>query len=134
MFTSEIQLNFEKDHFLKACANWKNYPSTPAVYILAIDQPFKYGENMTDILYIGETKHLGGIQDNCRLWDYQTKATQHEENIVKKIQEIEASGKRVYIYWSCNLPKQQTHKEIEKQLLQQFKKEHGQLPMLNRRE
>jgi hypothetical protein len=109
MFTSEIPLNFEKDHFLKACANWKNYPSTPAVYILAIDQPFKYGEN-------------------------QTKATDHEANIIKKIQEIEASGKRVYIYWNCNLPKQQTHKEIEKQLLQQFKKGHGQLPILNRRE
>jgi hypothetical protein len=134
MLLSEISLDFEKDRFLKACKNWRNYPSKPAVYILAVDQAFKYGGKITDILYIGETKHLGGIESNCRLWDYETKATSHEANIVEKIQEIEASGKPVYVYWSCKIPQLQTHKEVEKQLLQQFKKEHGQLPILIRRE
>lgn len=134
MHARDISLVFEKTNFLEACANWRDYPSEPAIYVLAVNKPFKHGDKMTDILYIGETKHLGGIDSNCRLWNYHTKATQHEADIIKRIREMEDAGKTVYIYWCCKLPEKRTHKEIEKNLLRQYKEEHGRLPMLNRRE
>jgi hypothetical protein len=134
MQACDIQLAFEKTSFLEACANWRDYPSKPAIYVLAVNKPFKHGAKMTDILYIGETKHLGGIDSNCRLWDYHTKATQHEADIIERIREMGDAGKLVDIYWCCSLPKKHIHKEIEKHLLRQYREEHGRLPMLNRRE
>ena len=134
MHACDIPLAFEKASFLDACANWRNYPSAPAIYVLAVNKPFKHGDKITDILYIGETKHLGGIDGNCRLWDYHTKATQHEGNIIERIKEMRDNGKTVEIHWCCSLPKEHTHKEIEKDLLRKYNEEHGRLPMLNRRE
>jgi hypothetical protein len=70
---------------------------------------------MTDILYIGETKHLGGIDGNCRLWDYHTKATQHERSIIERIKEMEDAGKIVDIYWCCSLPEGHTHTQRKRE-------------------
>ena len=127
---SRIFIN--KEGFLKACADWRHFPPKPAVYILIIEEPFMWGDKETDIIYIGSTKHLGGIDSNCRLWDYHTKATQHEKNIIEKIKELEKSGKAVKILWSYRFPNNYTHKEYEKVLLQRFKEEHGKPPKLNK--
>lgn len=133
MQACNIPLASEKARFLEACANWRDYPSKPAIYVLTVSKSFKHGDAMTDILYIGETKHLGGIDGNCRLWDYHTKATQHERSIIEKIGKMEDAGKTVDICWCCSLPEGHTHKEYEKHLLRQYCKEHGRLPMFNRR-
>lgn len=134
MQARNIPLAFEKASFLEACVSWRDYPSKPAIYVLAVSEPFKHGDAMTDILYIGETKHLGGIDGNCRLWDYHTKATQHERSIIERIKETEDAGKIVDIYWCCSLLEGHRHKEYEKHLLRQYSKEHGRLPMFNKRE
>jgi len=134
MKISEVSLVFAKARFLEACANWRDYPSKPAIYVLAVSEPFKHIGKITDIVYIGETKHFGCTPSNNRLWDYHTQATQHERDIVEKIKEIENTGKFVDIWWSYDWPKKYTRKEYEKHLLRQYSEEHGRLPILNKRE
>ena len=130
---SEIPLTLEKARFIETCAKWRNYPPRPAIYILAAKKPFNWGSEETDILYIGETKHFGFTPNNNRLWDYHTKATEHEQEIIEKVKEMENAGKTVYIFWCFDWPKNYTPKEYEKHLLRWYKDQHGKLPMFNRK-
>lgn len=119
--------------FLEACSKWKDFPPKPVVYMLVVSEPFKYGGKITDILYIGETKHFGSKPNNNRLWDYYTRATQHEKEIVGKVNELDNTGKSIEIWWCYEWPNNYTHKEYEKYLLQQYSDEHGKLPKFNKR-
>jgi hypothetical protein len=115
------------------CSQWRNYPSITAVYILAEDITFKWGDKETDIIYIGSTKHLGGIESNCRLWDYHTRATQHEREIVEHVRALDAkAGEPVKIYWTHKFPHNYSHRQYEKQLLRRFAEDHGGPPRLNK--
>lgn len=115
------------------CSRWKNYPPKPAVYLLAVSEPFGWGNEETDIIYIGCTKHLGGIDSNCRLWDYHTRATHHEIELVAHVVAIDAEGgEPVKIYWCYEFPEGRTHRSFEKLLLTHFMHDHGRLPKLNK--
>ncbi|MBA7647097.1 hypothetical protein ES703_54867 [subsurface metagenome] len=113
------------------CSLWKSYPPKPAVYLLTVSEPFRWGHEETDIIYIGCTKHLGGIDMNCRLWDYHTRVTQHEQEIVAHVTALDAKGDPVKIYW-CYV-EDSTHRSSENLLLTNFRNDHGRLPMLNKR-
>ena len=114
------------------CSRWRSYPPKPAVYLLVVSEPFRWGNEETDIIYIGCTKHLGGIDSNCRLWDYHTRATQHEHEIVAHVVALDTKeGDPVKIYWCY--AEDRTHRSSEKLLLTQFRHDHGRLPMLNKR-
>jgi hypothetical protein len=115
------------------CSKWRSYPPKPAVYLIATEESFKWGKKKTDILYIGCTKHFGGIEFNCRLWDYHTKATPQENRIVDYVIALDdEGGEPVKIYWTHKFPCNYSHREYEKQLLRRFKLEHGKPPRLNR--
>lgn len=115
------------------CSRWKFYPPKPAVYLLIMNETLKWGNKETNIIYIGSTKHFGGIESNCRLWDYHTKATQQEKRIVDHVVSLDAKKENpVKIHWTYEFPNNYTHKIYEKQLLKRFSQEHGKLPTLNR--
>ncbi len=116
------------------CSRWKSYPPKPAVYLLVVSEPFGWGKEETDIIYIGCTKHLGGIDSNCRLWDYHTRATRHETEIVAHVIALDdEGGEPVKIYWCYEFTEGLTHRSSEKLLLTNFRNDHGRLPMLNKR-
>lgn len=115
------------------CSRWRSYPPKPAVYLLTVDKQFKWGDKETDIIYIGSTKHFGGIESNCRLWDYHTRATQHEREIVEHVKSLDAKRvEPVKIHWTHKFPHNYTHRQYEKQLLRRFTLDHGRPPRLNK--
>ncbi len=115
------------------CSRWRNYPSNPAVYLLIRDNPFEWGHEETDILYIGSTTHFGSTPRNNRLWDYHTKATEHEKRIVTEVEKIDAERDvPVKIYWTYKFPDSRTHRGYERFLLKKFRRAHGRPPSLNR--
>jgi len=116
------------------CSRWRSYPPNPAVYLLAVSEPFRWGHEETDIIYIGSTSHLGSTPQNNRLWDYHTGATQHEREIVAHVVALDAGGgEPVKIYWCYEFPEGRTHRSFEKLLLGRFRHDHGRLPKLNKR-
>ncbi len=118
--------------FREAIASWRNFPSIPATYMLVVDSVFEWGSGLTDILYIGQTKHMGTQPNNNRLWDYYTRATAHERGIRDHIDQLESAGKNVEIIWRYEDNESEPRRR-ERELLNRFRSDHNRLPRLNKR-
>ena len=118
--------------FREAIASWKNFPSIPATYILVFERVFEWGSELTDILYIGQTKHLGTQPNNNRLWDYYTRATTHEREICDHIDQFESEGKKVEIIWHYE-DNESESRRVERDILDRFRSDDDRLPRLNKR-
>tara|TARA_B100000953_G_C17885500_1_gene379455 strand:+ start:225 stop:716 length:492 start_codon:yes stop_codon:yes gene_type:complete len=116
--------------FFSTLKNWKKFREHSAVYFFLIDPPEKRKQMESDIVYIGETKHLGGISGNCRLWDYYTRSGDHEIEKVAFMRNLSVDHKTMISWLPClNKP---IAKELEDALLNAFWEEHGENPPLNR--
>ena len=68
----------ERYDFCSTLKNWEKPDgrsgcSHAATYFFLMDPLEKVNQMETDIVYIGETVHLGSDPDNCRLWDLNQK-------------------------------------------------------------
>ena len=116
--------------FFSTLKKWREIPNYPVVYFFLIDPLEKAGKKETEIVYIGETKHLGGISGNCRLWDYYTRSGDHEIEKVAFMRNLSVDHKTMISWLPClNKP---IAKELEDALLNAFWEEHGENPPLNR--
>ena len=122
----------ERKKFFPTLENWKKISSGAAVYLFLTDTLEKVGRMETDIVYIGETIHLGGngrSGHNCRLWDYHMEHGGHEKEKVTFMRKLAADHKTM-ISWQPCLNKQSAH-ELEGMLLNTFLSEHGRHPLLH---
>ena len=121
----------ERKKFFPTLENWKKISSGAAVYLFLTDTLEKVGRIETDIVYIGETIHLGGngrSGHNCRLWDYHMEHGVHEKAKVTFMRKLAADHKTM-ISWRPCLNKQSAQ-ELEDLLLKTFFSEHGRYPLL----
>ena len=108
---------------------YKHIPEYAAVYLFLINPSEKFGETETDIVYIGETHRLGRRESNCRLWDYKTKATDHEKRKMASMEKYQADHKTMISWLPCF--NKYIAKKLEHTLLNAFWSEHGKNPPLN---
>jgi hypothetical protein len=133
MESAEFSEYFSKEmNLLEALEKWKEIPPVPATYIFSANPKFVHGNIITDIIYIGKTKHLGAEPNNNRLWDYQSGATNHEKEKISFVKKLENEGTNVTLKWCTKFPENMNERDFEKELILQFEKEHGVKPILNK--
>ena len=122
----------ERRDFFSTLKNWQTIPLIPATYIFLVSDPLeKVGKMETDIVYIGETVHLGSDPDNCRLWDYETGSGDDEIRRKAFMKRKQKEGYKTMFSWLPCLNKS-IAMELEKVLLNAFWSDHGENPPLNR--
>ena len=120
----------DRRDFFSTLKKWREIPKYPAVYFFLIDPLEKAGKKETEIVYIGETLHLGGIVRNCRLWDYYTGSSEHEKEKVALMRNLAKDHKTMISWLPClNKP---IAKKLEGALLNAFWNDHKENPQLNR--
>jgi hypothetical protein len=86
----------------------------------------------SDILYVGSSESIGGVERTSRLWTYRypNKLT-NEARMRDYIERLAREGKVVFLYLCESPPNNMTVGDYESRLLQRYRDEHWELPPWN---
>ena len=116
--------------FLDSVKGWKTR-SGQATYLIVCDRLIHRLQGASDILYIGQTKILGG-SNTSRLWIYNNPTKNTGDAWIKElVGRLAADSTQVAFLICPEPPAGQTVKDYETQLLRRYKEDHWELPPLS---
>jgi hypothetical protein len=117
--------------FLDIARDWKLQDATAVTYLLVCNRQIPRLQGASDILYIGETKKLGG--ENNRLWNYHyaVAANVTEYRVKECVRRLVSNGDSVSLWVSPIPPGDLTARQYESQLLGRYRNDHCEAPPLN---
>jgi hypothetical protein len=131
MITSEILKFLENvKPWQEALNNRKEINDRPAIYALIsnITLPRLIGE--TRILYIGQTKCLGGSSDRARLYGYRYPSGNHGRLIRSRTERLMQIGHEITLHW-LHVESEESARHHEATFLAQHMEEHLEFPPFN---
>lgn len=104
--------------------------ASPAVYAITTDKAFGRLLGMSGILYIGQTRLLGGASDRARLYAYRYSPSSRDKRIRAICDGLAAQGQVLTFRWQT-VSTLFDAQSLEARLLAQSYSEHYELPPLN---
>jgi hypothetical protein len=117
--------------FLDIARDWKTQAAISVTYLLVCSRQIARLQGASDILYIGQTGKLGGL--NNRLWNYHTAVSANvtEYRVMECVRKLVSNGDTVSLRIAATPPDGLTVSQYESQLLGQYRNDHCEAPPFN---